>query len=87
MVLSDEESGVDGEDLTVRVERYAVAGLHVPVLGKVSDKIVLNPPHGYECGRVVRHLGLQVNGALEYTAVLSDIVLRIRNYSDPLTAI
>ena len=82
-----EETGVNGEDLTVRVKLNAIASLHVAVLVQVGHELVVEPTYCDEGGRVVWYLRLQVNGALEYTAVFSNIVLRVWNYSDPLAAI
>jgi hypothetical protein len=87
MVLSDEESGVDGKDLTVRVERYAVAGLHVPVLIEVGDELILEVTNCDEGGRVVGNFVLSVDRALEYTAILVDGIFREGSYRYPLSPI
>ena len=79
-----EETGVNGEDLAVRVKGYAVTGLYIPVLVKVSDEVVLNPSHGDEGGRVVGDFVLCVDRAFEHTTLLGDGVHRVRNYRNPL---
>jgi hypothetical protein len=84
MVLSDEESGIDGKDLTVRVKRYAVTGLHVTVLVKVGDEVVLNPTNGHEGCGIVRHKVLSVDCTFEHAALLGDRVLRVRDDANPL---
>jgi hypothetical protein len=70
--------------LTVRVKGYAVTGLYIPVLVKVSDEVVLNPSHGDEGGRVVRYGVLRVNCALKHSSLLGNGVLRVGNYRNPL---
>jgi hypothetical protein len=84
MVLSDEETGIDRKDLTVRVQRYAVSSLHVTVLVKIGDELILEVPNGNEGSRIVWDFVLCVNGTLEYTPVLVDGVLRERGYRNPL---
>jgi hypothetical protein len=86
MVLND-ESGVDGEDLTVNVELNAVAGLHITFLGKVGYKLVLEVTNRDEGGRVVWYFVLRVDGALEDATILIDGVLGVRHYGDPSAAV
>jgi hypothetical protein len=87
MVLSDEETGIDRKDLTVRVQRYAVSSLHVTVLVKIGDELIVEPPDSDECGGVIRYLCLQIDRTLEYTPVFSNVVLRIRHHRYPLRTV
>jgi len=82
-----EESGVDGKDLTVYVKLNAVTILHISILGQVGYKVVLNPTHGYESGGVVWDEILCVDCSLEYTAILVDGVLRVRDDGNPLRSV
>jgi hypothetical protein len=80
MVLSNEESGIDGKDLTVRVKRYAVTGLHVTVLTKIGNEVVVYPTNGYECCGIIRDFVLSINSTLKHTPILIDVVFREGGY-------
>jgi hypothetical protein len=75
MVLN-EESGVDGKDLAVGVESYAITGFRITLTTQVSDKVVLEPAHGNEGGAIIRYKILSVDGALKDAAILVDGVFR-----------
>jgi hypothetical protein len=46
--------------------------------------LVLEVANSDEGGRVVGNFCLEVNGSLEHSPILSNIVLRIRHHGDPL---
>jgi hypothetical protein len=86
MVLND-KSGIDGENFAVGVELNTVASPHVTLACQVCDKLILEPTDRNECRRVIGDKVLSVDGALEDTAILVDVVFWERDDAYPLAAI
>jgi hypothetical protein len=86
MVLND-KSGIDGENFAVGVELNTVASPHVTLACQVCDKLILEPTDRNECRRVIGDKVLSVDGALEDTAILVDVILRVGYYRYPLPSV
>jgi hypothetical protein len=86
MVLED-KTGIDGENFAVDVELDAVASSHITLTCQICDKLILEIANCNEGGRVVWYLRLQVNGTLEYAAILVNSVVGVRYNAYELTAI
>jgi hypothetical protein len=75
-----EETGVNGEDLTVRVKLNAIASLHVAVLVQVGHELIVEPAYCDKGGRVVRDFVLSVDRTFKHSTLLGDGVLREWDY-------
>jgi len=83
MVLN-EESGVDGKHLEVRVKLNPIASANVTLTIQVGNKVVFNPTNCYEGSRVVWDFILSVDWPFKHPTLLGDCVLGERDYRNPL---
>jgi len=82
MVLN-EESGVYGKHLEVRIELNPIASSHITLTIQVSNKVIFNPTNCYEGSRIVWDFILSINGTLKHPTLLGDCVLGEGDYRYP----
>jgi hypothetical protein len=86
MVLND-KSGVDGKNLAVNVELNAVTSSHVSLAREVCYELILEVAYRDEgCGIVWNQI-LGIDGTLEHTAILVDVILGIWHHGNPLSPV